>query len=456
MKVYENMVGVNPIATGKPQTNERQSRNGQTLQTGFEQLFAGASQRMIDNLPIAGGQNENSRCNRQEEVSFSRNERQSRQENIRDENPSNVNEANVSSQTESSSINDNEPVIQYEPKIDEENAVAAVAAILQIPVDEVIELLEEMNLDVEALLDSNAVSKLLQNKLGTEDKASLLTDSDFAEQFKALNETMAGLKIEAEVSQVIASQTSDAQAKVGESSGLMYAEVDGLEILNEDGQLVVTNESDEEVYADTTRVTSIDGATASLIDSQTSNALLTGEQEGLLINDALVVEENQVFNPQQNIQVEEVKTVQQTRQTEQTPVRATDIIEQIMSQVKVTQAGGNFTEMRMTLRPETLGDVVLRVLTQNGIVVAQFEAESQRVKELLESNFNMLRGSLEEQGIRFSELSVYVRQDENERMRQFEQGRKSAQRLADELNSEEEQEEVKVVNTHSGVIDLTA
>jgi flagellar hook-length control protein FliK len=89
---------------------------------------------------------------------------------------------------------------------------------------------------------------------------------------------------------------------------------------------------------------------------------------------------------------------------------------QVMTHMRAN-AGEQFAELKITLRPESLGDVTLRVVTQNGIVSAQFVAESQRVKEVLESNFNQLRDVLQQQGIRVSELSVSVGQDESEAQR---------------------------------------
>jgi len=129
-----------------------------------------------------------------------------------------------------------------------------------------------------------------------------------------------------------------------------------------------------------------------------------------------------------------------------------------MSQVKVTNFGGNVAEMRMTLRPESLGDIVLRVMTQNGIVTAQFEAENQRVKEALEAHFSQLRNALEEQGLTFSELSVSVRQEKGSAS-EFERGRQSTRHRMNSINGVGEVEEElppPVVSLHDGVIDITA
>lgn len=108
------------------------------------------------------------------------------------------------------------------------------------------------------------------------------------------------------------------------------------------------------------------------------------------------------------------------------PANNADVVNQIVDRVKV-EIRGNITEMRLNLKPEHLGDVTLKVLTENGIVTAQFVAENQRVKEIIEANFNQLRNTLQQQGINVSQLSVSVGQDnQKEKMDSFLQGQNSA------------------------------
>jgi flagellar hook-length control protein FliK len=115
---------------------------------------------------------------------------------------------------------------------------------------------------------------------------------------------------------------------------------------------------------------------------------------------------------------------------------APDVISQIVSRFSLTSAE-QFTEIKMTLRPANLGDVSLKIATVNGLVTAQFVAENQRVREIIETNFNQLRDALQRQGVSVSELSVSVQQDQNaEQMNQFlraQQG--SRQRMANVLQS---------------------
>lgn len=70
-------------------------------------------------------------------------------------------------------------------------------------------------------------------------------------------------------------------------------------------------------------------------------------------------------------------------------------------------------EMSIKLDPENLGKVNLKIITENGLVTAKFEAESQKVKEIIESNLSLLKESLEKRGVEVSNLDVSVGQNMN-------------------------------------------
>ena len=108
-------------------------------------------------------------------------------------------------------------------------------------------------------------------------------------------------------------------------------------------------------------------------------------------------------------------------------INAQDIIRQLADNMRFDIRGSNVSEIRMTLRPENLGEVTMRIAAENGIVTASFVAENSRVKETIEANMNQLRQALEEKGLEVSQLSVSVETNADERMRQFlaEQARSS-------------------------------
>jgi flagellar hook-length control protein FliK len=92
------------------------------------------------------------------------------------------------------------------------------------------------------------------------------------------------------------------------------------------------------------------------------------------------------------------------------PVQAKEVLSQFIEKASVEIAGGK-SEMSVELKPESLGKISLKVVTENGIVMAKFVAENQQVKEVLESNMHLLKDSLENQGMNVQGFSVSVRQD---------------------------------------------
>lgn len=94
-------------------------------------------------------------------------------------------------------------------------------------------------------------------------------------------------------------------------------------------------------------------------------------------------------------------------------INNTEVVTQIMEKIKVS-VKPEVSEVKMLLKPEQLGEVSLKIATQNGVVTAQFIAESQRVKEIIESNFNQLKDMLLEQGIDVGALEVSVSDQESQ------------------------------------------
>lgn len=102
------------------------------------------------------------------------------------------------------------------------------------------------------------------------------------------------------------------------------------------------------------------------------------------------------------------ETVRTAAQRQTPPVR--DIISQIVEKAGASITGDK-AEMVMELKPESLGRISLKVVTENGIVMAKLVAENRQVQQVLETNLQILKDSLEKQGINVQSLSVSVRQD---------------------------------------------
>ncbi len=66
------------------------------------------------------------------------------------------------------------------------------------------------------------------------------------------------------------------------------------------------------------------------------------------------------------------------------------------------------TEVKITLKPAHLGDLTLKIISEEGTITAQFLAENEKIKELIEANFESLKDLLTEQGIDVGALEVNV------------------------------------------------
>lgn len=65
-------------------------------------------------------------------------------------------------------------------------------------------------------------------------------------------------------------------------------------------------------------------------------------------------------------------------------------------------------EVRIQLQPEYLGDVRIRFIIEHGVVTAEFTAENQGVREIIQANLNQLRSNLEGMGLDIQHLAVDV------------------------------------------------
>lgn len=114
-----------------------------------------------------------------------------------------------------------------------------------------------------------------------------------------------------------------------------------------------------------------------------------------------------------NNQTEVQKSVFSTPQ----PVKSSEVLNQVVEQAKVIM-GQDKSEMIIQLKPDHLGKLELKVVTEQGIVAAKFIAENQQVKEIIETNMQLLKDSLQKQGITVDSVNVQVGHDQNEYQQQ--------------------------------------
>ena len=92
------------------------------------------------------------------------------------------------------------------------------------------------------------------------------------------------------------------------------------------------------------------------------------------------------------------------------PVSDREILSQVIEKAKVVVSADK-SEMVIDLKPDSLGKLSLKVVTEHGMITAKFVAENQQVKQVLETNMQLLKESLEKQGLNVQGFSVSVRQE---------------------------------------------
>lgn len=98
-------------------------------------------------------------------------------------------------------------------------------------------------------------------------------------------------------------------------------------------------------------------------------------------------------------------------------IKVSEVLGQVVEHAKVV-IGQDKSEMVIHLKPDHLGKLELKVVTEQGIVAAKFIAESQQVKEIIETNMQLLKDSLQKQGISIDGISVQVGPDKQSEYQQ--------------------------------------
>jgi flagellar hook-length control protein FliK len=81
------------------------------------------------------------------------------------------------------------------------------------------------------------------------------------------------------------------------------------------------------------------------------------------------------------------------------------VVDQVVRDIRV-EVGRGRSEMTIRLDPPELGQIAVRLVSQNGSVTAGFHAESEGVRSLLESHLPALKSALADAGIAVQSFSV--------------------------------------------------
>ena len=349
----------------------------------------------------------------------------------------------------------------------EKEAIKEIADVLGITAEQLAEIMMLLGLTVLDLTDKQNVDKLLLKVFNMERPSDLLNLSEIVGMFNDINEIASNFSelietvdfsdLKAELLDAKSNLWKDGNAATAEQAvaeevvknpvlaSLIAAEGEAAKVAAQSAEMLDSEQKSLEEFLQSLQETeeqvSQKGENQAPGNSGgQQEAPLTGTEQAAnvvpLENKAVGQVGNNAF---------ELTTTGQTAKTEMAQPRPNvsvhDILNQMLEKMKV-DVRANISEVRMTLSPENLGDVSLKIVTERGIVTAMFLAENERVKEIIENNFNILKDALEKQGVEISSLSVEVGSEKGQQLQEeFERGRAlSAERIRQIMGVEGEDE----------------
>ncbi|MFZ5352080.1 MAG: flagellar hook-length control protein FliK [Bacillota bacterium] len=203
-------------------------------------------------------------------------------------------------------------------------------------------------------------------------------------------------------------------------------------------------------------------------NAQSDDKIVVEEKQGREIktdssstkqNDSFAVKLDSILK-QNDIKTNSAENVERAAE-----IPKTEIVKQIVRKAEVILKDGK-SEMNMKLEPEHLGKLMLKIVVEKGQVEAKFVAESYKVKEAIEANFNQLKDMLQDKGISVQSFSVSVGQEgrefnNNNNMNIWKEAiRDNSKRTSAGSYAEYEVEDVKTganpYSYHEGKIDFKA
>lgn len=307
-----------------------------------------------------------------------------------------------------------------------------IAEKLAVSPEAVSDAMQELDMGMTELLNPNRMTELIMHLTG-EDQMSLLTDEALYNTMQEMTllskaageELMEQLSLTPEDLEAMLEKLGKAEAADGE----MNAMVSGVQEQKSDALTANTDERTSGLMAEQNKEQTnpaqqmemshmTDNAENSM---KQSAAQMTAGQEAdadtaqTRENGESFTEGGQGFADQMMNRTNEF-TEALTQETDTPPAYADagEIMKQITDFMR-THLNAQGSSVELQLHPASLGTLNIAVTAKNGIVTAQFTAQDEAVKTLLENQVAELRSRLDEQGVKVEAIEVTVSSHEFER-----------------------------------------
>lgn len=323
----------------------------------------------------------------------------------------------------------------------EDEIIGALEEKSGISKEQIKSILDELGLTVYDLLLTQNLQQFIHHLHKVEDPMELLSIPNINQTYKDIISLLNELKESFPILQDMANNNELLKSVIVENEGMMQIDLPEDNLIQEHqtqnmasiGNNVALEKKSqlEDDFSQKNSDTQSQNKNAPLVEIEKEENI---SSEGLLREDELQESNDMGVNHSEFIEFAEVNDNQviiqhntitdnhiiESAQTQinSRPVNTEQLIKQMVEYIKVNIKEDS-TEMNLQLKPDHLGNLSLKIVTERGIITAQFVAESQAVKEIIEANFNQLKDVLQEQGLLIENLEVSVKQDFQEQQSSF-------------------------------------
>ena len=335
---------------------------------------------------------------------------------VKDENKAtSIDEVNeLSNQDEQESCNEIKGI--------EEQILALVSQGLQMPIEDIQVQLEALGLQVQDLLSEEGFGKFINQLFTNGDIEALLSGdvdikqmstlfNQLATYAKEMQSVLGELNEQAHMEAEVALQTTDEIEAGVVEHGILEDEMLSENILDETLNTSVDQEGakGQEQISDESHVDSGLGITVPIHNFTTTSFTQTFQTDIGVIAQTTT---KQMINGKSFIEQVDFKVLSQTK------------------------------EINVTLSPKELGQMNIKIVEQNGTMVAEIKVDNEKAKDFILNEINTLKENLEEQGLNVTDVKVDIRQDSHQSQMEQEK-QKSSKRIQEiiskHLNENEEE-----------------
>jgi flagellar hook-length control protein FliK len=328
-----------------------------------------------------------------------------------------------------------EPIVEKDGKLNEiaqviEEVKEIILDNLEISEEELVSMMEVLGLTMVDLLNPEALKQLTLENAGIHDSMMLLTDEGLNQQLSNLLNQVQTKLTETGITQQEISELVTNESEFTKLMELVLTDVK--ETLPDDvtNNVTIRENSSENTNKETSKTTTESQIEFSVERVGTKESAMTqsnadsnqSEKQGFTQNELTDQFLNQMVNSTQTTQTE--FTQQMEGVTELREI-ANQVIEQIKLIIKPDQ-----TSMEFNLNPEHLGKVALNITSKEGIITATFTTQNQIAKEAIESQLQIFKENLSNQGIKVESIEVNVSNFSFEGSSQMDQSNSSQQETA--------------------------